>query len=330
MELRCQNCGEKITMRVEGEGGPQEVVCAACGVQMIVAPPKPKAARTRRQRFRFNDGPRPTEVTWRRVFEPIPRLALYVAGAVLVLLLLSPFWVYLVQERYKRDQIILSDETTNIVVRSPTNVTTPLFGTNEPSVLLDQYHGVRLEAGRDEFLRRFSLRLQNTRGMEPEIYVGYRLGDFEQLTGYFYGGALKEAFLVLREQRRALDAIQRDLVEQFGESQSVADNPNRPTTGTGLGALGLGGDDPAAELQKRLAGYPLRRDLVWTDAQTRVEATIYYTSVEPAQNAAVLAVHLSAAAWLKTSQNLGGITAPTPTGPATNSLLEPPRQLFRD
>lgn len=314
MELRCQNCGERIV--AHPKGNEQEVVCPACGVTMLVRPTT-NAPKPRRVRFNLDAVPRPTEKTWRRVFEPIPKPALYIAGSLVALVLLSPFWVYLIQERYTRNPIFLSEDTTNIVrsASSTTNATTPVFDANAPApIMLDQFRGVRLETGREELQRRFNLRLQNTRGMEPEIYEANRSGDIERITAYFYSGVLKEAALVLREQRGAPDIAQKELVEQFGPTSAQTDGPNRSAgSSSGLTAPSLAGGDTTDELMRKINAYPFRRDLLWINDRFRVQATVYYTSVDPAQGTVLLSVNLSAAAWLRLNQPMGsGTVLPPP------------------
>lgn len=292
---------------------------------MMVDPPPPTKKKHRSWLQRRRDEPT-ADGQYRRVYNPIPRPALYTAGVVLVVVLLSPFWVYLIQERYKPTITLLSEETTNLVVTATTNSTTPLFNpNNRPAVLLDQYRGVRLEANRDDLLRRFSLRLQNMRGMEPEIYLAQKVADLDQLTAYFYGGLLKEAFLVLPERRATPDELLKGLSEQFGTPVSATDSPHRASV-PGLGTPGLGGGDTGNELSRKLAGFPWRRDVAWADAQYRVEATIYFSSPDPSLCQSLPVVHLVSAAWLKANQPMREVI--TPTAPVSGGVIPPPKSLF--
>ena len=50
---------------------------------------------------------------------------------------------------------------------------------NSGTLTFERFRGVRLDAGREDLQRRFNLRLQNTRGMVPEIYEAERAGDVE-------------------------------------------------------------------------------------------------------------------------------------------------------
>ena len=330
MEVRCQNCGERIVTHPKGE--EHKVVCPACGVTMTVAP-RVNMPRPRRMRFNLDDVPRPTEVTWKRVFEPIPRPVMYVVGAVVVLVILSPFWVYLIQERYVHHPIILSDDTTNVVT-SPlgqTNTTTPVFNPAQPPpIMLDQFRGVRLETGREEMQRRFGLRLQNTRGMEPEIYEAGKNGDIERITAYFYNSLLKEALLILREQRNGPDSVQKELVEEFGPLSGQTDGPNRgPGSSSGLTAPSLTAPEAGDELQKKLASFPFRRDLLWVNDRYRVQATIYYATVDPAQGSVMVSVDLSAAAWLRVNQPMGNSVVMPPSIPAYDPNAPSPRDLLK-
>ncbi len=328
MEVRCQSCGESIVTNPKS-AEEYKVVCTACGASMMVVP-KIDKPRPRRLRLRFPEFRRSRENAWKRVFDPIPRPALYAAGITLALALLSPFWVYIFQERYARGHFLLSDDTTNLVAAtgSDTNSSIPLFNENRlPSTSLDEFRGVRLETGRDDLLRRFNLRLQNTRGMEPEIYVGYRLGEAEHISAYFYNNLLKEAFLVFREPRHGLATLQQELLDQFGPPASQNDSPNRiNASATGLG-VSLGGLDEAGELQRRLGTVPYRRDYIWATETHRVEATVYYQSPEAAQGA-MIAVHLVASSWLRSNQPMGGVIVAPAT--RTPSPLTPgPRDLLR-
>ena len=133
--------------------------------------------------------------------------------------------------------------------------------------------------------------------MEPEIYEASRSGDLERLTAYFYGGVLKEAFLVGREQKVTPDFIQNDLIEQFGPPAQQTEIPGPLPSSSPFGMT-------ADELKRKLEEFPFHRNLVWADAQYRVEATIHYSAAEPANCRSVLALHLSAAAWLRSRQPL--------------------------
>jgi len=247
---------------------------------------------------RAADEPRPSEHTWKRVFEPVPRIVIYLSGVALAVVLLSPFWVVWIQERYTRNPIFLSEETADMVVPPATNPITPILSAPElPPTTLDQYHNVRLEAGREDVQHRFNLVLQNTRGMEPEIYEASKGIEFERFTAHFYNNTLKEVWLVRREQRTPPEVIQQDLVEQFSapveQSEVVGPLPSRSPVGFA-----------ADELTRKLESFAFHRSLVWTDAHYRVEATIHYSSPDPAQCRSMLELHMSAYAWLKKRQPL--------------------------
>lgn len=329
MELRCNNCGERIHLDAAKTG--QEIACPKCGVTMVLPS----------QRASSSEGePRPTQQTLKRIFEPIPRPVVYLAGAVLTLIILSPFWLYLFQERFERRTIVISpDVSTNGIPELPpeTNTTGPVLDmpTNDSTVTLHQYRGVRLDAAREDLQRRFSLRLQNTRGMVPEIYEASKIGDIEQLTAHFYNNSLKEFFLWMRPQRAAPDAVEKELREEFGIPKEVFTQTNATTSATiggGLpGALGVAG--ARDELGSKLTGFSYRRDLAWEDGQDRVDATIYYNSLDPAQCVSLLAVHVSAAQWLDANRSrLGAVVPPPPDllerSNAPVPEAEPPKRLF--
>ena len=329
MELRCKNCGARIHLDATKTG--QEIACPKCGVTMVLPSQRAPAS---------GGEPRPTQQTLKRIFEPIPRPVAYVAGVVLILVILSPFWIYLLKDRFERRTIMLSpDVGTNNIPELPagTNITGPVLDmpANESAVTLHQYRGVRLDAAREDLQRRFGLRLQNTRGMVPEIYAANKIGDIEQLTAHFYNNSLKEFFLWMRPQRAAPDAAEKELREEFGTPKEVSEQTNMTASATfsgGLpGVLGVPGGRDA--LESRLAGFPHRRYLAWEDARDRVDATIYYSSTDPAQCMSMLAVHVSAAQWLDTNRSRLDTVVPPPS-----NLLEhtdtpapeagPPKRLF--
>jgi hypothetical protein len=302
MDVRCQNCGERlVTPPLKPTETTTEVICHACGVTMRVRVPfAGKDARPARGFGPDAEEPRPSEHTWKRVFEPVPRLLVYLFGFLVAMILLSPFWVTWFQERYARNPIILSEDTANNPIPPMTNTNTPIISVPEvPSTTLDQYHNVRLEAGREDVQHRFSLNLRNTRGMEPEIYEANKGIEFERFTAHFYNSTMKEVWLVRREQRTLPDVIQKDLLEQFSApaEQTEATGPLPSSSPFGV---------TADELASKLNSYAFHRSLTWTDAQYRVEATIHYSSTDAAQCRSTLALHMSAAAWLKKRQPLTG------------------------
>jgi hypothetical protein len=112
------------------------------------------------------------------------------------------------------------------------------------------------------------------------------------------------------------------LLEQFGAPQQRTDAANQPQAGvSGLGLTGLTGPSGVDELSRKFEKFPLRRDLVWADNVNRIEAKLYYTSQDPVLCTTMLAVHVSAAAWLKAQKPQLGLG---------NQLLVPeaPRRLF--
>lgn len=282
--------------------------------------------------------PQPARRTLRRIFEPIPRPAAYAAGLVLALAILAPFWLYVLQDSFQRRPILLSEDVESLPVPPAleTNVATPVLDEyRQPSgIYLDQYRAIRLNASREEFQRGFSLRLLNTRGMAPEIYEATRAGEIEKVTMHFYNNALKEFWVVLAEKKATPEDLEKELRAEFGEPRQVADS----SAGPGASGLGVGLAGPGAlaktpdEIEQKLAGFPFRRDLTWSDDKTRVRATIYHTSRDPAQCVSVVQVHVSAAAWLE--QNLarvGSVVMP-PAGlleqTGTPEVVEPPKRLF--
>ncbi len=271
----------------------------------VRVPPTDKNTRHSHDFSPAEDEPRPSEQTWKRVFEPVPRLLIYLVGMVLAAVLLSPFWVVWLQERYGRNPIILSEDTAGLTVPPMTNNTiTPIMTVPEtPPTTLDQYHNVRLETGRDDVQHRFNLVLQNTRGMEPEIYEGNKGIEFERFTAHFYESTLKEVWLIRREQRTTAGAIQKDLVEQFNAPVEQSEITG-PLSSRFLISFAVD------EMTHKLDNLAFHRSLTWTDAQYRVEATIHYSSADPTQCRSVLTLHMSSAAWMKKRQPLINVVPP--------------------
>ncbi|MCG3146645.1 MAG: hypothetical protein PCFJNLEI_00079 [Verrucomicrobiae bacterium] len=245
-----------------------------------------------------------------RVFDPIPRPVLYTAGIILGLALFSPFWFYLVSEPFERTPIYLTDDAQSLPV--PTNnhskSAAPIFNPDQAvATELVQFAGIRLETRRDELEHRFNLVLQNTRGMQPEIYVAHPADEIQRLTAHFYDGVLKDFTLVMRERLVPLATVQTQLEAQFGPPTDQRDaGPENSTAG--LGGLGLGNDSVA----KKLAAFAQRRLLVWSDDNYRVDATIYFNHGVSPQPLAVLQIRLAAAAWLKSNRPMVGSSAPVP------------------
>jgi hypothetical protein len=343
MELRCHNCGKRLQLNGVTQAN-QEVICLACGAAMIV-PPARKVVHSTKQveypvvkrwwhRIRYGERrksePKGMSRIMRRVYDPLPPWVLYGGGILLALALLSPFWVYLIEERFKRDYILLSEDTTNIVAsatgtndaeRAPILSETP--APTEPS--LTQFRGLRLGDSRDDLVRRFNLQLKNTRGMEPEIYEGVKSENWEQLKAFFYGQLLKEFSMVCREQRISVEGIEKELIEQCGTPLQRTDTENLRSTGSSLGLTGLPVGEKKDEVEGRLAAFGYRRDLVWADSANRVDATIYYSSKDPVLCTSILTIHVSAASWLQSRQ----LPVPVPAPPSTNAPEpESPVKLF--
>jgi hypothetical protein len=308
MQVRCQNCGARFSVPV---GQPREINCPKCGALLMAplpgAPVEPEALP------RFGRG----HASLKRVFEPIPKPLVYLAGGALALLLSAPFWIYLVSGSGSRPPLI-SDDSAPIPVPPPvTNgaAAAPVIDDSQSGTLtFDRFRGVRLEAGREDLQRRFNLRLRNTRGMVPEIYQVERTGDIEEMTASFYGNALKEFSMVLRERSASPEDIQKELVAQFGEPQQTEEVANTPGAWQPLAA---------DELTSKLTGFPERRELAWADEQYRVEAKIYHTPPGIAPRA-MLSVQVSAAGWLKTNQPLMGSVSAVATNVLDRPVLPAP------
>ena len=287
MEVRCQNCDARLS--VPSVGPAKKTRCPKCGTLLLVSPAEEVHAHAHAEK-------RERE-TLRRVFEPIPQAATYAGGFLLVLVLFSWLWLPAVMDLVKHKPVFLNDSSglpsaTNAVPTQTRDLTS--FG------------GIRLDARREDLERSFGLALQNTRGMRPEIYEGRNAGDITRLVTGFYDGRLKEATLLMRERPVAPEALEQELVEQFGDPQARTDE----TTDASHAALnGLHLDAAQDELASKLAGFQHRRALRWTDGSVRVDALIYFNNSALGLPTAVLQVHLAETAWLQTSQ-----TAVRPVG----------------
>jgi len=203
--------------------------------------------------------------------------------------------------------------------------------------MIDEFHGIRLNATLAGLQHRYNLRLQNTRGMVPEIYEATRVGDVENAMLHFYNNSLKEFWVDMHERRMVPDHIEKELQAQFGEPKE------RGVRSGGQNDAGLGLKLPSAEgatqpgtgREKKLAGFPYRMDVAWADDETRTEATIYYTSTESATCSSLLTIHVSATHWL--DSNRPGIGSVASASPSTNTLdqsnglpapAEAPKRLF--
>lgn len=336
MEFRCQNCGHRIVLTAPPTA--HEVGCPACGVMLKLPHPPPGSPSDTRP-FQKENLSQSSQRRLRRIFEPIPRPFAYLVGAALVLVVLSPFWVYLVKERFERRPPVLSDDAILIPVPASTETSPPPPVLEEPrpesTSAIDEFHGIRLNASLEGLQRRYHLRLQNTRGMIPEIYGATRVGGVENVTMHFYSNLLKEFWVGLHERRVVPEQIEKELRVQFGEPKERALRSGGPSdAGFGLGLSGAAGADRAiTDREKKLAGFPYRVDLMWLDDETQTEAAIYYTSTEPASCSSLLTLHISAAHWLDSNRpQIGSIAMQ-----ATNALDQtneapapapPPKRLF--
>ncbi len=341
MEFRCQHCGQRIVLT--SLPATPEVGCPACGLLTWV--PRPPVNSTTHRRANQENRPPPSSQRrrLRRIFEPIPRPFAYLVGASLVLIVLAPFWIYLIKERLDRHPPLLSDDAISIPVPTATETTPPPPAIEEPRAevtnAIDEFLGIRLDANLEQLQRQFTLRLQNTRGMVPEIYEATQAGDVASVTMHFYNNLLKEFWVDTRERRVTPDRIERELQETFGEPKDrglKADKPGNESLGLGLFTT-AGGIKAGADREKKLAAFPYRVDVSWSDDQTHAEASIYYTSEKPELCTSLLTMHISAAQWLNNNRpQLGSVATTSPAAP-TNTLDQtneppapppPPHRLF--
>ena len=279
----------------------------------------------------------------RRALDPIPRPLAYLVGAVAILLLLSPFWILWVKDVLEHERPLVTDGTGSTPLPSSTDTSTPSPVLGEPDATsantLDEFHGIHLDTSLEELEHRYSARLQNTRGMVPEIYAASRAGDIENVTMHFYNNLLKEFWVDIHERRVVPDQIEKELRERYGEPKERTARSGGPS-GPGLGLSLPNAVDAAkatTDREKKLAGFPYQVDLIWADDQTQTDATIYYTTTEPATCSSLLRVHISAAHWLDTNRPQIGLATTSSSllvtnildqTPDTSAPAEPPKRLF--
>jgi DNA-directed RNA polymerase subunit RPC12/RpoP len=341
MEFRCQHCGQRIILTALPT--TPEVQCPACGLLTKVRRPPTDSAAHRRANQDDHPPPPTQRRRLRRIFEPIPRPFTYLVGASLVLIVLAPFWIYLVKEGLDRRPPVLSDDAISIPVPAATETTPPPRAIEEPRAeltnVIDEFLGVRLDANLEQLQRRFTLRLQNTRGMVPEIYEATQAGDVDSVTMHFYNNLLKEFWVDTRERRVMPDTIERELREKFGEPKDRALKSGKPDDeNLGLGLFtAADGVKAGADREKKLAAFPYRVDVSWSDDQTHAEASIYYTSETPERCTSLLTMHISAAEWLNNNRPQLVPVATTSPAIATNAPdqaneppvpAQPPPRLF--
>ena len=321
MDFCCQRCGHRIIL--DAPPAAREVQCPSCGARQAL----PHAPAIHRP-LHDEDLPRPNPRRLRRIFEPIPRPFSYLVGAILVLVVLAPFWVYLLKERLERQRPMLSDDAVSIPVPASTETSPAPPALEQPgpesTTSINEFQSIQLEADLEGLQRRYSLHLLNTRGMTPEIYEASRIGDIDHVTLHFYGNSLKEFWVEMRERHVAPDQIEKELEGQFGDPKERAVHTgaqNDSVLGLRLPATATTAAAAGNDVQRKLAAFPYRVELTWTDNESLAEATIYYTSPQPTSCSSLLAVHLSAAHWLENNRaEIGSVVTPVPS--LTNSLSQ--------
>lgn len=283
-------------------------------------------------------GPRPVpndraeRRSGRRTFEPIPGAFAYGIGIVLVLLILAPFWLNWFMDSLDREPVLVTEDVESLQVKpsTSTNAAEPVMrAPSSTEFALDQYGGLRLDSLRDEIQQKFGLRLQNSPGMLPEIYVATDLDKIDQISAHVYNNRLKEFFMVTTERRVLPSVIERELTEEFGVPRERLETKGG-STWSGIGGLPVPATTAAGatstDMAKKLETFARSRYLAWEDDENRVEATIYYTSLDSDQCVSVAVVHVSAARWLAANRpGLGTLSMPQPAPPPTEGE---PKKLF--
>jgi len=227
----------------------------------------------------------------RRFFDATPRFMVYLVVAVALLMLGLPYWLdWFPTPNPDKVNFILADEVPNAPARPVMEVarSIPRATLDHATSPLSRFGQVRLDAPRDEMEKTFDLRALTVYGADPAIYEAAKPTTVEYFTGCFLGGSLKEAFVVGREQQASADVLQQELIKQYGQPTEQIDN-NNPIVPPSLLS-----PDAAKNWGLQLASLPFHRSLVWNDPNYHIEASIHYSSADPAQSRAILAVHLRA------------------------------------
>ena len=227
----------------------------------------------------------------KRFFDATPRLMVYFVCGVAVVLMLLPYVLDWVPAHPQKANFILADEVTTAVERPVFEVSQKLAHpilehSNSP---LGGFGKIRLDTPREEMVKTFDLHTLTVYGSDPEICEATKPATVEHFTGCFSGGSLKEAFVVEREQQASADALQQDLIKQYGMPREQVDN-----NGAVVPPASLLSSNAANDWTARMASLPFHRSLVWNDANYHIEASIHYSSADPSQSRAILAVHLRA------------------------------------
>lgn len=309
MEVRCRNCRSGIS--VSSKETVKEIHCPKCGAVMILPPRREKT------KVDDDDSHKRYEESVKRVFEPIPKPLAYTVGVVLALMLLSPFWIEYITGRGGNTVYIKEDPELARTqdVKNAQGTLPAVLTTRAATVDLTQFAGVHLDVNREELDHRFNLVLENTRGMQPEIYKAGEVGEIESGTFQFYGGILKEYNLTMRERPVVLDAVLRELSGTYGEPQWQGEGEFNPSN-AGLIGAGIGNGS-----KRRTKTFERMRVVMWSDSATRVEATIFFNVTTALPAITQLQIHVAAAGWLKANQPTFGASIPaTPPPPPVSAL----------
>src|SRR5579862_3400571 len=114
MEFRCQHCGHRIVLNALPAA--HEVECPSCRKVMKLPEPSPGAPANHGPTHQPERSRRSSQKKLQRIFDPIPRPFTYLVGAAFVLVVLAPFWIYLLKEHYDRRPPVFSDDAGSISI----------------------------------------------------------------------------------------------------------------------------------------------------------------------------------------------------------------------
>src|SRR5262245_31663915 len=109
MQTWCSKCGASFE---SPSGTPREMNCPKCGTLLPATPGEHRHAKH-------------SHASLKRVYEPIPRSLVYVAGVALALVLTAPFWIYLFGGR-SGSRPVISDDSAAIALPPPITNAVPV------------------------------------------------------------------------------------------------------------------------------------------------------------------------------------------------------------
>ena len=150
----------------------------------------------------------------------------------------------------------------------------------------NRFGQIRLDAPRDELLKTFNLHAVTIARADSVIYEATQATSGAQFTGCFLRGTLNEAFVIEPEEQAGPEALQQELINQYGMPTEEIDNCGTTTPPKLLS------QSAADDWVSRMAPLPFQRSLVWCAANYYIEASLHYSSADSAQARTIVTLHL--------------------------------------